>query len=431
MIINANYSSQIPGRGTSLFSAEAERKQDVVLAGVQTLVPVLADLLAPNVEQQKERGYYHTLREICQQPQTWRETANFLSSMAEEVRNFLSRTGISQPGGSILLTGSGSSEYVGECLKPSLQEALQGPVQVVPCGSILTHPAQSIPPHAPCLFVSFARSGDSPESYGSIEIILKKEAGYCPMIITCNPRGRIVEAFGNAPRVLTIVLDERTCDRSLVMTSSFTNMVLAGRFLAMASAPEEFVRKVHALAESAQVLLTGYAEGLATLAREKFDSVVYLGSGARFGGARESALKMLEMTAGHITTFAETFLGVRHGPMSAIHPETLLVCFLASDPLVRAYEMDLIQELNRKNLGMKKVVVGEGIPAQALNGKDLAIECPGLGEIGDDNVPVLDVMIGQLLALFRCLHMGFQPDAPSSEGVISRVVGSFPIYQTD
>jgi len=401
------------------------------LAGLQTLVPVIADLLAPNLEQQKKSGYFHTLREICQQPMTWLGTATFLFSMAEEVQDYLSKTGVSQQGGTILLTGSGSSEYVGECLKLSLQEALKGPAQVVPCGAILTHPAQSIPPHSPCLFVSFARSGDSPESYGSIEIILKKEAGYFPLIVTCNPRGRIVEAFGKASRVLAIVLDEKTCDRSLVMTSSFTNMVLAGRFLAMAAAPEEFGRKVRALADSAQVLLTGYAEPLAAIAREKFDSVVYLGSGARFGGARESALKMLEMTAGHVITFAESFLGVRHGPMSAIHPGTLLVCFLASDPLVRAYEIDLIHELNRKNLGMKKVVVGEGIPAQALNEKDLAIECPGMGEIGDDNVPVLDVMVGQLLAFFRCLHMGFQPDAPSSEGVISRVVGSFPIYQTD
>ena len=51
---------------------------------------------------------------------------------------------------------------------------------------------------------------------------------------------------------------------------------------------------------------------------------------------------MLEMNAGEVWTLAESYLGLRHGPMSAIRPDTLVVAFLSSDPLVRAYERDLL-----------------------------------------------------------------------------------------
>jgi tagatose-6-phosphate ketose/aldose isomerase len=114
--------------------------------------------------------------------------------------------------------------------------------------------------------------------------------------------------------------------------------------------------------------------------------------------------------------------------MCAIHDDTLVVLFLASDPLVRAYEVDLIRELNRKRLGCQRVIVSENIPKDLLAAGDLAVECPGAGALGDHSVAVLDVMVGQLLAFFRCLHLGHKPDSPSEEGVINRVVESFAIH---
>ena len=124
----------------------------------------------------------------------------------------------------------------------------------------------------------------------------------------------------------------------------------------------------------------------------------------------------------------ETYLGLRHGPMCAIHPDTLVVCFLSSDTVTRAYEVDLIRELNRKQLGIR-LLVGEAVPGDIVRSTDCRIECPGLASVGDDLAAITDVVVGQLLALFRCLALGLSPDAPSSGNVINRVVEDFAIHR--
>jgi len=113
--------------------------------------------------------------------------------------------------------------------------------------------------------------------------------------------------------------------------------------------------------------------------------------------------------------------------MSAIHRHTMVVCFLSSDPLVRAYELDLIVELNRKNLGAFKVIAGEAVPMELLRPGDVAVEYPA--GLADADVTVLDVLVGQLLAFFRCLSFGLKPDTPSESNVITRVVEDFRIHR--
>ncbi|MGC1547995.1 MAG: tagatose-6-phosphate ketose isomerase, partial [Rhodanobacter sp.] len=185
-------------------------------------------------------------------------------------------------------------------------------------------------------------------------------------------------------------------------------------------------------ASSTQYVFDKHADAIARIAQKEFTEAVYLGSGGAIGAARESALKMLEMTGGKVITMAETYLGLRHGPMSSVHPSTLVVALLSPDPSVRAYEFDLLRELSRKGLGMAKVLVGGDIPADLLGPDDLAIELPELttdGQSADDEVPALltDVAVGQLLAFFRCLQLGGRPDTPSL-GVLTRVVEGFVIH---
>lgn len=146
------------------------------------------------------------------------------------------------------------------------------------------------------------------------------------------------------------------------MTSSFTNMVLATAFLGMLETPSQYLGLVQRLSQKAEELLSLHFDTLADLARQNFDRVIFLACGSRLGAARESALKMLEMTAGKVWAASESYLGLRHGPMSATDPETLIVCFLSSHPLVRAYECDLIREPNGKQLGKAKLIFGENIP---------------------------------------------------------------------
>ena len=165
------------------------------------------------------------------------------------------------------------------------------------------------------------------------------------LVLTCNREGSLANAFRGDPKVRVITLDDATNDRSLVMTSSFTNMVLGARFLGFSKDSAAYNTLVAALARSASTLLRDQMTALAKLAQKPFRRAVFLGSGARLAAAREASLKMLEMTAGRVATTCETFLGLRHGPMSGIHGDTLVVCFLSSDPLVRAYETDVLTEM--------------------------------------------------------------------------------------
>ncbi len=289
----------------------------------------------PNQEQQ-DRGYAHTLREIAQQPVTWLETASAVAADRARLDSVLDEAGVHSRAGSVLLTGSGSSLYAGECMALPLQHALAVPVQAVSAGLLLTHPESSLPPAGPYLVVSFARSGNSPESRAVLESLLGGDARGRHLIITCNRGGALATGFADNPRVKAVVLDRKTEDQSLVMTSSFTNMVLAGAFLGATRTPEEYERRVESTALAAARVLRNHGDVLASAARSGFRSAVYLGSGCRGGSAHEAGLKMLEMTGGRVFTLAESFLGLRHGPMSAVHEDPLVVAFLSSDEMVRA-----------------------------------------------------------------------------------------------
>ncbi len=383
-----------------------------------------ANLLGGSEEEQRESGYFHTLREILQQPATWLETARQMASMPLSDGLLETVEGIK----AMVLTGSGSSEYAGDCVRLPLQNKLQIPAQTIGGGMLLTHGGKAIAPIRPTLMVSLARSGDSPESVEAVSVILKTRPYIRHLVVTCNAEGRLATTYRGDPRVKVILLAEQTNDRSLVMTSSFTNMVLAAASLGMLKTPDQYVGLVRGLSQKAEELLSTQIDTLAGLARREFHRAVFLASGPRLGAARESALKMVEMTAGKVVASSETFLGLRHGLMSAVHSNTLIVCCLSSSPLVRAYECDLIRELNDKQLGMAKLIFGEDIPSDLARDEDVVIDCGGLARLGDENMPVLDVILGQLLGFFRSMKEGLQPDSPSRDGVISRVVEQFELH---
>ena len=184
-----------------------------------------------------------------------------------------------------------------------------------------------------------------------IDLVLASAPRAQHLVITCNRDGALATAYRSVPGVRAVVLDRKTDDRSLVMTSSFTNLVLAGQALGETGRLQAWAARAERLAGVASAVLEHRTDALASVARSHCRSVIYLGSGCRLGAAREAALKMLEMTGGQVWTLAESYLGLRHGPMAALHRDTLLVAFLSSAPVTRAYELDLLHELDRKRLG--------------------------------------------------------------------------------
>lgn len=378
--------------------------------------------LTKSPEEQRRLGYFHTLREICQQPSTWLRTCGLMSSRAADLTSLVA--GIS----SLTLTGSGSSEYAGDCVRIALQNELGVVTQAIGGGVLLAHGGRALPPGRPGLMVSLARSGDSPESVGVVDLMRRTQPEIRHLILTCNRAGGLARNYQHNSRAAVVTLGDETNDQGLVMTSSFTNLVLAARFLSLIGQPERYQTICAGLSRIASELLQQHLAALAEVARAPFKRALFLGSGSRFAGAREAALKMLEMTGGRVSTMCETYLGLRHGPMSYVHEDTLVVCFLSSHPTVRAYEADLLRELDRKELGLLKVMIGEGIPVELVRANDGVIECKGLGRLGEENVPVIDVVAGQLLAFFRCLEEKLRPDSPSEDGVINRVVQNFALH---
>ncbi len=382
-----------------------------------------ASLLFGRTDAEQERlGYFHTLREICQQPWTWLRTCERMIAARDTLRRDLA--GIRH----LSLTGSGSSEYAAECVRLPLQNELGICTESISGGALLMHGGKALPPERPGLLVSLARSGDSPESSGVVELLLDTEPELRHLVVTCNEQGSLAQAWRDHKRVHVITLPSETHDKSLVMTSSFTNLLLAARFLGMLDGPDEYRKLCGALSQITQELIRSNFDRLANIAAREFRRAVFLGSGSRFAASREAALKMLELTSGRVTTISETFLGFRHGPMSYVQHDTLIVCHLSCDPTIRAYELDLLHELDRKRLGLCKVIVGEKIPNSVVRDDDETIECPGLSDLGDEECSTVYVVAAQLLAFFRCLEEGLLPDSPSEGGIINRVVEKFPLH---
>jgi len=280
--------------------------------------------------------------------------------------------------------------------------------------------------------VSLARSGNSPESRAVVDWLLECRPHARHLFITCNREGALATSYRDRPGVRVVVLDEKTNDRSLVMSSSFTNLALAGRALGSVRDPAACAERSLGLARSAGSLLLHETEGLRRVAQGGFDSVAYLGSGCRLGSAHEAGLKMLEMNSGEVWTLSESYLGFRHGPMSAMRPGTLLVAFLSSDPMVRAYELDLLGELDRKGLAVRRVVFGADLPRGLSAGPGSLLVDGGAGlPCRDEDLTILDAVVGQLLAFFRCLAAGHRPDSPSEASVITRVVSGFEIHRRE
>ena len=398
------------------------RSSDGIKSVTSTAKTRLFDTLAHDAGKQ---GWRHTLTEIFQQPELWRQTAELAALVAGRRLERLRRSEF------VVLTGSGSSHYVGECIAPAIQRRTGRATLALGSGELLLARRDLLPPQRPLMLVSFARSGNSPESSALISSCLEHEPAVEHLVLTCNPSGSVARRWGAGAeqRVSVEVLDPRTCDKSLVMTSSFTNLALAGLGLGYAESLKTYLRHTETLVGVGLDLLDSWLDRLESIARKPFARMIALGSGGQFGTARESALKMLEMTDGRVATQAESWLGFRHGPMCAFGHDCLLVLFFSGEGPKRAYQLDVLREVRDKGLGGTVVAVGREIPAELLSDGDLLVGPRGLAELPDEWAAIAETMVGQLLGFFRCLEEGLEPDLPAGSGSISRVVPEFRLYQ--
>jgi tagatose-6-phosphate ketose/aldose isomerase len=363
------------------------------------------------------RGAGATAREIAQQPAVWPQAAAAVAERRAQIGPFVGAV-LAEPGARVVLTGAGTSAYAGELLAGALSRRLGRQVDAVATTDIVADPVGSFPEDVPTLLVSFARSGDSPESLAATEWAGRRLSRLRHLVITCNADGRLHRAHRDADGSLTLLMPPAADDRGFAMTSSFTCMALAAS-VALAGgggAPPE------RLAGAAEALLAAAGPDIRALADEDLRRIVYLGSGPLKGLAREAALKVLELTAGRTAAFHETALGFRHGPKAVLDPHTLAVVFLSNDPYTRRYDLDILAEL-RAALGPERVVAAG---ARAEGPRAWRVE--GLDDAADDRLALPLATCAQLLALHRSLALGLAPDDPFPAGQVNRVVQGVTIH---
>jgi len=381
------------------------------------------DFLGLTTEQLQAAGGYWTAREIAQQPRIWMQVRESLAAGREPLDRFL-RPLLSQRALRVILTGAGTSAFVGECLAPALRRRWQLPVDAVSTTDLVASPDSWLLPDEPTLFVSFARSGNSPESVAALELAERYVTAGHHLIVTCNAAGALAQRARSLPNAHVILMPEESNDRSFAMTSSFSAMLLAAG-LAFDAIPAEPAATA-TLADAGRMMLQRMLPLAGRLADERFQRIVYLGSKELKGLAREAALKMLELTDGKVVAVADTPLGFRHGPKTFINSRTLVVVFEAADRYTRRYDRDLIDELRADGIAGRVVALTDADAAAAEHADTLSM--PALVPAGDLGLCLPYIVFAQVLAFMQSLAAGNRPDTPNAAGTVSRVVRGVSIY---
>ncbi len=377
-------------------------------------------------EELEKRGAAHTAKEIDNQPDLWMKTYRSFLGQREEILNFIEKVWENDfP--YILFTGAGSSAFVGEALAGSFQRKWKGISRAVSTTDLITHPENYFIKTRPTLLVSFARSGDSPESLYSI--LLARD--YCDELyefnITCNKDGELAKRK-EEKNTYVFLLPEESNDQSLAMTSSFSSMLLAGLLVLNIRQAEQIKPVIQRICKLGKYILTEYLQGLKQIAEMKFERMVFLGSGPLFGIAHESHLKVQELSNGEIICKFDSFLGFRHGPKAVVNDATVVVYLLSNNSYSGLYELDLVRSVITTAAGEKSVAIGNGFDEKEFH-FDLSVHFPeDLDEIPEEFLPVFYVLPAQIIGFYKSLHLGLSPDSPSKNGAISRVVQGVKIH---
>jgi tagatose-6-phosphate ketose/aldose isomerase len=384
------------------------------------------DYLGISQERLENAGGYWTAREISQQPTLWPVIEGLIAADAAASRAFLNPL-MRRSDLRIVLTGAGTSAFVGECVAPALARKSGLTVEAVATTDLVGSPMNWLKPRVPTLLVSFARSGNSPESVAALQLAEQRVQDCHHLIFTCNTEGALYRLGRNTRNTRIVLLPEETNDRGFAMTSSFTGMLLAAAMtfdlIAFDAEP------VAQLARSAGEVLAGTLPLIRNLARERFERIVYLGSSALKGLSREAALKTLELSDGQVVAMSDTPLGFRHGPKTIINGRSLVVVLLCNDPYTRRYEVDLLNELRADGVA-RRVLALTAQPMEELRHTDDVV-LSGLAAASDLALCLPYAVFAQSLAFTQSLTLGLRPDVPNAGGTVNRVVQGVTIYPLD
>ncbi|MGW3157776.1 SIS domain-containing protein [Streptomyces sp. NPDC001089] len=370
----------------------------------------------------QDSGADHTTAEIVQQPGVWREVGAVVAAERGALDAFLEPL-LADGNLRIVLTGAGTSAFAGDVVRAAVARATGRRTDAVSTTDIVADPHASFPDDVPTLLVSFARSGDSPESVAATRLADQVLTQVHHLVITCNSAGQLARLHGGSASSHVLLMPAAANDQGFAMTSSFTSMLLAS-LLALGALTADAIDAPAAAAE--HITAGGLSPHIEELLAREPERLVYLGSSSALKGlAQESALKLLELTGGALVASSESSLGFRHGPKSVLNDRTAVVVYVSNDPYTRRYDLDILAEL-RAGLPQGSVVAVTASP-DGLPGDGTWL-LPGLADADDAVLALPAVVCAQLIALRSSLAQGIRPDNPFPSGEVNRVVQGVTVH---
>lgn len=377
-------------------------------------------------DQLNEMGAFNTTVEIKQQPELWLDTLNIYKENLEAIESFLADTRAMGEGRlSVVFTGAGTSDYVGDTCAPYLRHAGDTTLydfKPIATTDIVSAPRDFLNPDEPTVVVSFARSGNSPESLAAVQVAKTFVKNVKFINITCAPEGRLaVESEGDADQLTLLI--PRANDKGFAMTGSYSCMTLLSTLIFDTASLEQKTAWVEAMAKLGEDVIAREGE-IAEFLSGDFNRVTYLGSGSFGGLAQEAQLKILELAHGLVATSYDTSMGYRHGPKSFVDDKTLVFVFVNNDEYTRQYDLDILNEINGDQIAAKTIAIQQD-GATKFDGASFTLAGEALPEA---YLALPFVMVGQVVSLLNSVRVGNTPDTPSPSGTVNRVVKGVTIH---
>ena len=377
-----------------------------------------------------ELGAEITTREIYQQPQVWQTAFENYKAQSDEIVAFLNGIGKKHDYIKVILTGAGTSAYVGETLLPyfrKIYDERKWNFNAIATTDIVANPLAYLHKEVTTILVSFARSGNSPESVAAVDLAKDLVEELYQITITCAEEGKLAQQAHGDERNLLLLQPAPSNDAGFAMTSSFTSMMLTALLVFDKTDLVTKEEKISALIALSQEMLDS-AAAIQKMVSLDYNRVIYLGAGPFFGLAHEAQLKILELTAGQVATMYESPIGFRHGPKSLVTEETVVVVFSSTDTYTKLYDLDLVREVAGDEIARKVILLTD----QKENLENVEQVILSSQYLVDDVYRVFPYIVyGQLFALLTALKVKNRPDTPSPTGTVNRVVQGVIIHPFD
>lgn len=368
-----------------------------------------------------------TTQEIKQQPELWAETFDIYTDHKEEITHFLEDIAAKHDRIHVILTGAGTSAYVGDTALPYLKEQAeneQWQFESIPTTNLVSNPYQFFHKDFPTVLVSFARSGNSPESVATVDLAEQLVDELYKIDITCAPDGELAKRAEKDERTLLLLMPERANDKGFAMTGSFSTMLLMTTLVFSHETDETLKGYVDEIVKLGQDVIKR-EDDVVSYIKDGFSRIIYLGSGPFTGLTHEAQLKVLELTAGDKATQFESSMGFRHGPKSFLNDDTIIFLFVSNHPYTRQYDLDMLREMQADGIA-KHIVALQASQEENYEGENFTLS--GGSALPDIFLSFPYVLFAQALALNTSVQVNNKPDHPSPTGTVNRVVKGVIIH---